>query len=251
MKSKILLGLSLVLLSLASCSPSNASSVAPSSSGKTTTSNSTSEKASASESTATKSAYDVKVTYPDATPVSNTQVQWCTANMCEKPVTTAADGTASMILTDGPVYYVHLPSTPTGYTYDATVTKEDSSNRHLDITLLALGTVGDNNSISAFGVYEAEFSSKVSSVTYTLSLPAGSYTISSFNDYSPASLTNDLDPTITLKQGDTTVGTDTDSGGEKNFSLSFTAAESTSYSMTIDCKASMEATIPFKIVRNA
>ena len=255
MKSKILFGLSLVLLSLASCSPSNASSAKPSTSTKDSTSEKTStstpDKASTSESTATKSTYDVKVTYPDATPVADTYVQWCTATMCEMPVKTGSDGTASMSLTDGPTYYVHVPEAPAGYTYDANLTKEDSSNRHLDIVLLALGTIGDNNTISASGVYQSSFSSNVSSITYTLSLPAGSYTIFSFNDYSPASLTATLDPSITLKQGDTILGTDNDSGGDKNFSLTFTAADAASYSMTIDCASSTLATLPFKIALKA
>ncbi|MDD6240937.1 MAG: hypothetical protein PUA93_05105 [Eubacteriales bacterium] len=234
-----------VLTLLASCGGNNSSSVKPS-----TEKPSVSSKASSSpkESTGSvpSSTYTTKVLKPDGTPLAGTQVQWCSGTFCMTPVMTDSEGVASRVLEDGKEYFVHLPSLSEEYTYDGNTTKQDETKKDLTITLFPVTSISDNT-ITAAGYYLTSFSKKVSSVTYSLTLPAGSYTLYSFNDYGEASITNDVDPKITIKNGEETLASDNDSGTGKNFSVSLTAAASTTYSLTIECETTMKMNLPFAI----
>ena len=250
MKKQIVFLFFSALTLLASCGGNNSSSVKPSTEKPSVSSkaSSTPKASTPEESTSSlpSSTYTTKVLKPDGTPLAGTQVQWCSGTFCMTPVMTDSEGVASRVLEDGKEYFVHLPSLSEEYTYDGNTTKQDETMKDLTITLFPVTSISDNT-ITAAGYYLTSFSKKVSSVTYSLTLPAGSYTLYSFNDYGEASITNDVDPKITIKNGEETLASDNDSGTGKNFSVSLTAAASTTYSLTIECETTMGMKLPFAI----
>lgn len=166
-----------------------------------------------------KSEYQVLVKDEEDKPVTTTRVQWCTESNCFLPVKVDSNGIAKTNLDDNETYYVHLLESSLTETqvYNPNELVQNKDKRDGSITIR---TLKDINDISSTGVYTAEVGED-KEVSYTFSLPNGSYTIESWWDYTASSSTDsEFNPSITI--GETS---DDDSGEGKNFKLDFIVSD--------------------------
>ncbi|MDE7158139.1 MAG: Ig-like domain-containing protein [Clostridiales bacterium] len=139
--------------------------------------------------------YRVTVLYPDGTPVTGINVQFCVGNLCLTPIDVNTQGQASMTRKPDN-YHVKINNLPAGYTYpqngDGYYTEEEFSATKLSMTITLVSTAAPQGSVTEAkntGTYDVTLNGKGSyaTVNFAPSLP-GEYEISS--------LTNEYDPMV-------------------------------------------------------
>ena len=91
-------------------------------------------------------AYEVKVVYPDGTPVNGgVSVEWCTSATCSQSIVVNENGIASTTELEDDTYTVHIGNIPEGYAYDPNAYVVDENNRSVTITLSNILTYEDGD----------------------------------------------------------------------------------------------------------